>query len=103
MHTPQCDLQLQGITTWPAIVPRCSSAAESMCRNGARRQVASALAGAAGRRRGMAAHAMINEVLVAFDPFNKLLKLKNAQEYGKLFYNSCKGIRKMGGERAEQC
>lgn len=30
----------------------------------------------------MAAHAMINEVLVAFDPFNKLLKLKNAQEYG---------------------
>lgn len=39
----------------------------------------------------MAAHAMINEVLVAFDPFNKLLKLKNAQEYGKLFYSSCKG------------
>lgn len=32
----------------------------------------------------MPAHAMINEVLVAFDPFNKLLKLKNAQEYCKL-------------------
>lgn len=47
----------------------------------------------------MAAHAMINEVLVAFDPFNKLLKLKNAQEYGKLFYSSCKGRCKMAGER----
>lgn len=47
----------------------------------------------------MAAHAMINEVLVAFDPFNKLLKLKNAQEYGKLFYSSCKGSRKMDVER----
>lgn len=48
--------------------------------------------GVGGRgRSGMAAHAMINEVLVAFDPFNKLLKLKNAQEYGKLFYSSWKG------------
>lgn len=45
----------------------------------------------------MAAHAMINEVLVAFDPFNKLLKLKNAQEYGKLFYSSWKGNGNGGG------
>jgi len=37
-----------------------------------------------GGRGGVPAHAMINEVLVAFDPFNKLLKLKNAQEYCKL-------------------
>jgi len=37
-----------------------------------------------GGRGAVPAHAMINEVLVAFDPFNKLLKLKNAQEYCKL-------------------
>lgn len=53
--------------------------------------------GVGGGRRGMAAHAMINEVLVAFDPFNKLLKLKNAQEYGKLFYSSWKGNGNWGG------
>lgn len=35
-------------------------------------------------RGAVPAHAMINEVLVAFDPFNKLLKLKNAQEYCKV-------------------
>lgn len=50
----------------------------------------------------MAAHAMINEVLVAFDPFNKLLKLKNAQEYGKLFYSSCKGNGKWGRGRGRR-
>lgn len=49
----------------------------------------------------MAAHAMINEVLVAFDPFNKLLKLKNAQEYGKLFYSSWKGNGNGGGRGEE--
>jgi len=37
----------------------------------------------------LTAHAMINEVLVAFDPFNKLLKLKNVQEYCKLLYSVC--------------
>jgi len=37
----------------------------------------------------LTAHAMINEVLVAFDPFNKLLKLKNVQEYCKLLYTVC--------------
>lgn len=58
--------------------------------------------GVGGRgRRGMAAHAMINEVLVAFDPFNKLLKLKNAQEYGKLFYSSWKGNGNVEGRRVE--
>lgn len=50
----------------------------------------------------MAAHAMINEVLVAFDPFNKLLKLKNAQEYGKLFYSSWKGNGNWGGRRGSR-
>lgn len=51
----------------------------------------------------MAAHAMINEVLVAFDPFNKLLKLKNAQEYGKLFYSSWKGNGNWGGGERRVC
>lgn len=47
----------------------------------------------------MAAHAMINEVLVAFDPFNKLLKLKNAQEYGKLFYSAWGQRRRWGRDK----